>query len=130
MQDLLNRADIELLVNTFYDTVKTDEVIGHIFNDIIGSDWSQHLPIMYQFWDGIIFNKPGYSGNPIKKHIDIDKRIALQPEHYTRWAQLWNATVDNMYQGPNADEIKNRAALMIHLIDMKIKMSRSGNLIQ
>ncbi|MEI8278302.1 MAG: group III truncated hemoglobin [Bacteroidota bacterium] len=130
MQDLSNREDIELLVNTFYDIVKKDEVIGHIFNDIIGDNWSQHLPIMYQFWDGIIFSKPGYNGNPIKKHIDIDKKIALQAEHFQRWVLLWNTTVDNMFKGTNADEIKNRASLMIHLLDLKVKMARSGNLIQ
>ena len=32
--DIRNRKDIEKLVNTFYDKVKTDEVIGYLFNDV------------------------------------------------------------------------------------------------
>ena len=32
--DLAGRADIELLVNTFYDKVRGDELLGFIFNDV------------------------------------------------------------------------------------------------
>ncbi|MGN6567915.1 MAG: group III truncated hemoglobin [Flavipsychrobacter sp.] len=124
--DILSPEDIKLLVDSFYDKVRADDVIGYIFNDIIGDDWSHHLPIMYQFWGSVLLSIPGYAGNVIKKHIDIDKQIPLQQQHYDRWVQLWTETVDQFFAGENAEQAKNRANLMIHLINMKVQMARSG----
>lgn len=126
MVDLKNTDDIQLLVNTFYDKVKADEVIGHIFQEIIGADWSAHLPIMYRFWSTVLLNEGAYRGNPIKKHIDLDKQIPLEPAHYERWLQLWARTVDELFAGEVANEAKSKAQNMVHLIDMKVKMARSG----
>lgn len=129
MNDIQVREDIELLVNTFYDKVKQDETIGFIFHEIIGEDWSHHLPIMYSFWETVIFHKASYTGNPVKKHIDIDTQIPLKDEHYARWVALWTETVDSLFAGTNADEIKNRAALMMNLISLKVQMARQGKTI-
>lgn len=120
-QDISNRTDIEVLINTFYGHVRKDETIGFIFDKIIGDDWSHHLPIMYQFWDTVLFQNPGYIGNPIKKHIDIDKDIPLTGDHFQRWIELWKYTVDELFMGKNAEDIKQRAALMKDLILQKIK---------
>lgn len=128
--DISSREHIIELVNTFYDKVKKDETIGHIFHDIIGADWSHHLPIMYDFWTTILLHTAAYSGNPVKKHIDIDKRIRLEEKHYKRWQELWNETVDALFQGAVAEEAKKRAALMIQLIDMKVQWAREGKAIQ
>ena len=40
-KDILERADIELLVNTFYDKVKVDEKIGPFFNNVAKIDWNK-----------------------------------------------------------------------------------------
>ena len=74
-KDIENIADIEILVNSFYDKVKQDDKIGFIFNQIIGSDWSHHLPRMYHFWNMVLFSQPGYGGNPTRVHVDLDKKI-------------------------------------------------------
>ncbi len=129
-KDITGREDVELLINSFYDIVKKDATIGYIFNDIIGDDWSHHMPVMYRFWESVLFSKPGYEGNPIKKHIDLDKRIPLNKEHFTRWLELWEATTDSLYEGPIADLAKNRAALMANLINIKVEMARDDKFIQ
>jgi hemoglobin len=130
MKDIENRADIELLINSFYDKVRVDGKIGFIFNEIIGDNWSHHLPVMYQFWDMVLFSAPGYAGNPTRKHVEIDKKITLNKEHFDRWLELWNETVDKLYAGENAAQAKNRAMLMTNLIHIKIEASRDGKLIQ
>lgn len=129
-KDITGREDVELLINSFYDIVRMDATIGYIFNDIIGDDWSHHMPVMYRFWESVLFSKPGYEGNPIKKHIELDKRIPLNKEHFTRWLELWEATTDNLYEGPIADLAKNRAALMANLINIKVEMARDDKFIQ
>ena len=84
-KDIATRADIEHLVNTFYDEVKADDTIGYIFNKIIGDDWSKHLPIMYQFWETVLFGKAGYVGNPVRKHVELDKQMPLEQQHCAFW---------------------------------------------
>lgn len=124
--DIQNRNNIEDLVNTFYDKVRKDETIGFIFNKIIGDDWSHHLPIMYQFWETVLLNVPGYTGNPVKKHIEVDKLIPLEQNHYNRWLELWRETIDELFAGEKAEEAKKRAALMMQLIDFKVTDARKG----
>ena len=102
-------------------------MIGYIFNDIIGDDWSHHMPVMYGFWKSVLFNAGGYTGNVIKKHLDVDKKIAFQQAHYDRWIKLWNETVDSLFEGEIAELAKNKAFLMIKLIGMKVEMARLGN---
>jgi len=127
--DIHSNEDIRLLVDSFYDKVKKDEVIGFIFHDIIGEDWSHHLPVMYQFWDTVLLCNAGYRGNPVMKHIVLDKKIPLKEEHFDRWLALWNDTVDSLFTGERADEAKNRASLMKNLIFMKVIMGREGKTI-
>lgn len=126
MADILSKEDLVVLVNTFYDRVKRDEVIGHIFNTIIGADWSRHLPIMYTFWNTVLFGAEGYRGQAVGKHIEVDRRIQLHPEHYERWISLWRSTVDHLFEGPNAEKIKEKAQTMLQLIQFKVEASRTG----
>ena len=42
--DIRNRKDIELLVDTFYDKIKTDAVIGFLFTEIAQVNWETHFP--------------------------------------------------------------------------------------
>jgi hemoglobin len=130
MKDILSKDDIISLIDSFYDKVKTDDKIGFIFNQAIGADWSHHLPVMYNFWDMVLFSKPGYAGNPTRVHVELDKKIPLTQAHFDRWLELWNATVDHLFAGENAELAKNRAALMASLINTKVHMSHDGNLIQ
>ncbi|MCB9047568.1 MAG: group III truncated hemoglobin [Chitinophagales bacterium] len=126
--DIQTREEIVLLVNTFYDRVKADDTIGYIFHEIIGEDWSHHLPVMYSFWETVLFGKAGYMGNPVGKHIELDRRIPLTEQHYERWLKLWTETVDDMFAGETANEAKKKAATMLQLISMKVNMARErGN---
>jgi hemoglobin len=119
-KDIENRQNIELLVNTFYDNVRKDDTIGYIFDQVIGDDWSHHLPIMYRFWESVLLSKPGYMGNPVKKHMDLDKRIPLEQKHFDRWLALWHQTVDELFAGEIADMAKNKGSLMANLIQIKV----------
>ena len=130
MQDIESRQDIELLVNSFYEQAKKDDTIGHIFNQIVGEDWLHHLPVMYSFWETVLLHVPGYTGNPIQKHIEIDKQIPLQEAHFQKWLQLWTETIDGVFKGKIADDAKKRGGLMIQLISAKVSASRNPNFIQ
>ena len=125
-KDISGRQDIENLVNAFYDKVRTDDTIGYLFDKIIGDDWSHHLPVMYQFWETVLLAVPGYAGNPVRKHIEVDKQVQLNEEHYARWLALWSETLDNLFKGPVAEEAKKKATLMMQLISTKVDWARQG----
>ena len=126
MNDITTKEDIQNLVDSFYAAARQDDLLGPIFNTIIGDDWSHHLPTMYSFWSMVIFAEAGYSGNPVKKHVDADKRMPMNKEHFDRWLELWTATVDHLFAGEHAEIAKNKAALMANMIHIKVEMGRKG----
>jgi hemoglobin len=119
-QDIANRDDVKLLVDTFYDRVKKDETIGHIFNDIAKVNWDYHLPIMYNFWENILFFTGTYTGNPMKAHEKMHRVINFNPEHFRVWLQLFNATVDELFEGERAELAKQRAASIATVMQVKL----------
>lgn len=118
--DFTNRTDIELLVNTFYDKVKVNKVIGHIFNDIARVDWDTHLPKMYSFWASLLLGEYSYSGNPMQKHIELSKLTKMSEVEFSEWLSLFIKTTDELFEGEKAEEAKTRAVniarLMLHKI--------------
>jgi hemoglobin len=109
LDDLKNREDIELLINTFYEKIVADELLGPIFNEIAKVDWSHHLPKMYDFWNMALFDAPGYLGHPITPHLALNQQIKIKSEHFEAWLRLFNFAVDELFMGSKADEIKERA---------------------
>lgn len=107
--DIRNRKDIEKLVNAFYEKVKTDEAIGYLFTDVAKVNWELHLPKMYDFWENILFCTANYEGNPMSKHKALHEKNTMTKAHFQHWIDLFNKTVNSLFEGPKAEETKNRA---------------------
>ena len=118
--DIKNRKDVELLVNSFYERVKQDAIIGFFFTDVVNMDWGKHLPLMYDFWEDIVFKSGVYKGNPINKHIDLNKKSLITKEHFQRWLLLFNQTVEELFSGIFADLVKQRATSIATVMQIKI----------
>lgn len=118
--DLAGRAEIEILVNAFYDQVRSDDLLGPIFDQVARVDWSAHLPKMYAFWETVLFRSGGYTGNPLAAHARLTPLTAMGRPQFDRWLELFQATVDRLFAGPNADHIKNCAADMAQVIHARI----------
>ncbi len=118
--DIRNRDDIELLVNSFYEKVKRDEVIGFIFNDVARVNWEKHLPVMYDFWENIVFQTGNYAGNPMNIHVHLNRLVQFTKEHFKRWLQLFDSTTDELFTGKKATLIKERAQSIAEIIEAKI----------
>lgn len=124
MEDIISGADIKELIDAFYKKVIVDPVIGTFFIDVVHLSWEEHIPIMNNFWGSILLGTNAYHGNPMIKHIELDKKKALEPEHFTRWLQLWEATVREHYKGMTADEAVSRAKNIAALMQYKVERSR------
>lgn len=116
--DIKNRADIEKLVNIFYEKIKTDPKISYFFNDVAKVNWENHLPKMYDFFENILFSAGNYDGNPMVAHEELHKKSEVKREHFQHWNSLFDETVDELFFGVKAEEIKQRAtniaAAMMH----------------
>ena len=120
--DITNKSDIKLLVDTFYDKVKANSTIGNIFNDIAKVDWQYHLPKMYSFWASLLLDEHSFSGNPMLKHIELSKLTPMTEIQFSEWLLLFTQTTDELFEGKKADEAKTRAANIARLMLHKIQM--------
>jgi hemoglobin len=111
--DIKDRRDIELLVNTFYNKVKEDELLGPVFQ---GLNWPHHLPIMYNFWSSLVLGDQSYSGNPLQKHLPL----AVGAEHFKRWLKLFTETLDENFIGDKAADAKQRAQTIAHVFQLRM----------
>ncbi|WP_412467832.1 group III truncated hemoglobin [Pedobacter sp. KLB.chiD] len=124
-KDIHNRADIVVLVDMFYKNIVLNTAIGPIFTDVAKVDWPHHLPKMYDFWESILFGKAIYKGNPMLTHFELHKQIPLQQEQFEIWKNLFLQNVDNLFTGPNAELIKQKAQSIADLMHFKINFPLS-----
>lgn len=122
--DIQNREDIILLVNTFYDKVQKDEELGYIFNGVAKIDWQAHLPKMYDFWENIVFGTGNYRGNAMQPHMRLDQKHKLEHDNFVNWLILFTGTVNELFEGKNAEEIKGRATQIAGLMEFKVSSVR------
>jgi hemoglobin len=122
-RDIGNREDVRLLIDSFYAKVRGDGVIGYFFNDVAKVDWEHHLPIMYDFWEGILFQKVGYAGNPMQVHTLLNQKSPLKKEHFDRWMKLFLETIGENFEGENPVLAGQRAQSIANLIEIKISAS-------
>jgi hemoglobin len=108
--DIGARADLERLVNGFYASVRADPVLGPIFDDVARTNWDEHLPKMYDFWETVLFGTGTFRGKPLAVHLALAARVPLTGREFQRWLELFEGQVDAMFAGPIAEEAKCRAA--------------------
>ncbi len=125
-QDIKSRADIFLLVSTFYDKVRQDVVLGPIFNTTI-KDWDAHLDQLTTFWESSLFLKTKYLGNPLEAHVRVDKAFnhSIGAKHFGLWLNLWFSTIDALFEGERAEQAKRRAQKMSTFMQIHIFKSRN-----
>ncbi len=108
-RDLEGRADVLLLVETFYTRAFADELIGPIFTEVVHMDLAAHMPIMADFWQTVLFKAGLYKRNALAVHFEIHVKEPLTLEHFNRWLQLWTLTVDSLFSGEKAELAKVQA---------------------
>lgn len=107
--DLDSQEEISEMVMRFYSDVAQDELLGHIFNDVARVDWHEHIPKIAEFWNKMLLGIDGYEGKPMEAHFLIHQKEPFTHEHFRRWLELFQETVDGGWAGPFAQEIKRKA---------------------
>lgn len=127
MNDIQSREDVEALVHTFYTKVRANDELGPIFNSAI-KDWDSHLIHLTNFWESQLFKKNVFSGNPLKKHVEVDENNnnLLTNDLFGLWLQFWLGTIDELFDGELASLAKNKARNIASYMFMEIFRSRQS----
>ena len=121
-EDILTLEDIKLLVNTFYDKVREDTLIGPIFNERIQNRWPEHLAKMYTFWQTVLLGDHTYYGSPFPPHA----QLPVEGQHFQRWLFLFSQTLNELFTGEKAKEAMWRADKMAEMFQYKIEHYRNN----
>lgn len=111
----IDEAMIKKLVHAFYDKIRTDALLGPIFNERI-SDWEPHLNRMCDFWSSATLKSGRYNGNPMMKHhpLPIDGRF------FDHWLELFEQTAIEICP-PNAAEVfKTKSRVIAQSLELGI----------
>lgn len=123
MKDIENNENLLFLVDEFYKKLLSDPAISYIFTDVVKIKIQEHLPILVTFWSQALFNTGGYFNNLTQMHLDISKKEFLTPALFQIWLCHFNTTVDQFFQGKNAEKIKTQALSIATIMQIKISNS-------
>lgn len=124
--DLRNRADVELLVDTFYRRVFRDRMLGPVFVDVARMDLAAHLPVMCDFWETVLFRAGLYKRNALHVHEELHAKVPLRWEFFDRWLETWRSTVDELYAGEKAELAKLQAGRIAGSIHRRVNGGRAS----
>ena len=103
---LTNEQEIELLVRRFYGRIRADEVLGPIFEQVIGDEWEPHLQKMFSFWSSVMLMTGRYKGQPMVAHMRLK---SVEPEHFDHWLTLFRETAEETCDTETAAAFLQRA---------------------
>ncbi|RAK66994.1 group III truncated hemoglobin [Hymenobacter edaphi] len=121
LPDISTEADIQALVDRFYDKVNQDALLGPVFNDVAAVHWPAHLPTMYDFWSSILLGTARYKGRPFPKHLVLP----IEKPHFQRWLELFYQTVQENFAGPKAEEAKVKALNIATMFEYRMRPKSS-----
>ena len=123
-RDIQSIEDIQLMVNTFYERIQKNEVLGPIFEEKVSGRWPEHLEKMYRFWQTILLGEHTYNGAPFPPHA----RMPIDESHFIIWVKTFTTTVDDLFFGEVAEEAKKRGTLMAALFNSKLEFFKKHDL--
>jgi hemoglobin len=120
-----NRTDVSFLVHQFYAKIRADKEIGFYFNEMI-SNWDAHLEKLTDFWETNLFGVRKYKGNPHAVHNEVDTHFdeKITSNEFGIWLNHWFQTIDEHFEGENAETLKRRARKMSTFLYMSMFQHR------
>lgn len=112
MNDIQSKADIELLVHTFYDKLLQFDDMKVVF---AGINFPEHVPHIVHFWSFVLLDEEGYKTNVFDKHL----HLPIKSHQFDTWLRVFNGTVDELFSGETADMAKQRATSLAYTFKSK-----------
>jgi len=122
LEKLENRTQIARMVNLFYSSIRSHDVLAPLFSKI--QDWELHQERMTAFWSFVLLDEEGYSGNPIEKHFNL----GIEPQHFQLWLRVFNTVLNENFEGEMVEKAKKRAEGIASMLNYKLSKN-DGKLI-
>lgn len=120
VHDIETRADLERVLEAFYKSVFSDDVISYFFLQVVPLNLETHLPVIADFWEAVVLGTQQYSKNVMAVHQQIHAKAPIEKKHLERWLLLFTQTIDAHFDGPNATLMKQRAVSIATLMQRKL----------
>ena len=111
----IDEAMIERLVRGFYARIRTDSLLGPVFEERI-TDWEPHLENMFSFWSSLTLHSGRYHGQPMPKHV----RLPVDAGHFDRWLALFAETARELCPPPAAERFIDRARRVAESLELGV----------
>ncbi|HTV34612.1 MAG TPA: group III truncated hemoglobin [Methylocella sp.] len=98
---------IKTCVREFYAKARQDTLLGPIFNSTV-KDWDDHLRVIADFWSKVLLQTNRYNSSPFPLH----RPLPVEPEHFTRWLELFEETTSATLPPPHAAKAQAKARHM------------------
>jgi hemoglobin len=120
MHKTIDEAALKHLVDTFYDRVRGDRLIGPVFNDAI-ADWPEHLDKLHAFWSSVMLTSGRYKGQPLPAHVRHGARI--DGAAFERWLALWKQVSEELFDPAIAARFQEKAARIAESLQLGIRFA-------
>jgi len=120
-KDIETRDDIVLLLEAFYKKILADDSINYIFTDVAQMNIEEHIPVITDFWESVLFQTGTYRKNAVGIHLDLHRKSPLTKEHFQTWLRYFNESVDSLFSGNNSFAIKQKANSIATIMQIKIQ---------
>lgn len=119
-KDIATREDLLILMTEFYKKLLADPSISYLFTDIAKIDLEKHLPVLVDFWDNVLFGSDTYRKNAMEPHLHLHRVSPLNSEHFKTWLGYFRQSTDELFDGPQAFRIKERATSIATIMQIKM----------
>lgn len=117
----ITEQDIDRLVPSFYDRIRSDPQLGPIFDGAI-QDWPHHLEKLKAFWSSVMLTSGRYKGQPMVAHIRHEAEMTR--ENFVRWLALWRQTSDEVLSPEAATAFQERADRIAESLRLGVQFHR------
>lgn len=121
----IGEDDIRRLVHAFYGRIRSDDLLGPVFEGAIADDkWPVHLDKMCAFWSSVVLRTHRYDGRPLSPHLRLE---GLSAEHFERWLSLFAETALSVLSPAAAAVFVDRAERIAHSFRLSIAFHRGDD---
>lgn len=114
----LSDALIAETLRDFYARARADDLLGPVFAKV--GDWEAHIGTVTDFWSSVALMTGRYHGQPMRAHVGL----GLDPAHFARWLELFEATVAERCPPAGAALLAARARTIARSLEMGIAVAR------
>jgi hemoglobin len=120
----ITEAMIRDLVHAFYARVRSDPLLGPIFNTRV-ADWPAHLDKLCAFWSSVMLMTGRYKGTPMRVHAELPE---IASQHFQHWLALFQATAREVCPDAAASLFVDRSQRIAQSLQLGIALHRGEGL--